>query len=79
MNAPLKKAQEVNRRKRANGEEIVKKNPLEAAKENPKSLRKAINAKCWDCCCFQRAEVKKCSVPNCPLYRLRPWQGKDKT
>lgn len=51
--------------------------PLEKAKRNPKSLRAAINAKCYDCTCFQRAEVTKCPMKDCPLWHLRPWQRGD--
>jgi len=50
--------------------------PVEKAKQNPKSLRAAINAMCYDCCCFQRNEVRVCSSKNCPLHKLRPWQEK---
>lgn len=32
---------------------------------------KAIRAKCLDCCCGQTAEVKKCTITKCPLYRYR--------
>ena len=52
--------------------------PIKKAKQNPKSLRSAINAKCFDCCCFQKPEVKYCTAVNCPLYNLRPWQPKEK-
>ena len=50
------------------------KNPREKALDNPTSLRKAVNAKCWDCCCEVRIEVTKCSATDCPLWKLRPWQ-----
>lgn len=48
--------------------------PIEKARANPKSLRAAINAKCFDCCCFQRKEVTLCTATDCPLFNLRPWQ-----
>lgn len=32
---------------------------------------KAIRAKCMDCCCEQRGEVKLCSVEDCPLHPFR--------
>ena len=51
--------------------------PIEKAKQNPKSLRSAINAKCFDCCCFHKPEVKYCTAVNCPLYILRPWQPRE--
>jgi hypothetical protein len=48
--------------------------PIQKAKQNPKSLRAAINAMCFDCTCGNRAEVGRCTVKNCPLYQVRPWQ-----
>ena len=48
--------------------------PIEKAKQNPNSLRFAINAMCYDCCCFQKREVKYCTAVNCPLHQHRPWQ-----
>lgn len=35
------------------------------------SRSKAIRLKCLDCCCGQSAEVRKCPVQNCPLWRYR--------
>jgi hypothetical protein len=32
---------------------------------------KAIREKCLDCCCGSTADVKDCSVKNCPLYPFR--------
>lgn len=32
---------------------------------------KAIRLKCLDCCCGNNAEVRRCSVTNCPLWRYR--------
>lgn len=32
---------------------------------------KAIRAKCLDCCCDQREEVKLCPATTCPLYPFR--------
>ena len=32
---------------------------------------KAIRAKCLDCCCGNQAEVKACTVSNCPLHDFR--------
>lgn len=39
-----------------------------------KSLRAAVNAKCQDCCCWQRAEIVDCRVYCCPLYEVRPYR-----
>ncbi len=32
---------------------------------------KAIRLKCIDCCCGNTAEVRKCTVEHCPLWRYR--------
>lgn len=32
---------------------------------------KAIRLKCLDCCAYQPAEVRKCPVVDCPLWRFR--------
>lgn len=32
---------------------------------------KAIRAKCMDCCCQQQAEVRRCSIKTCALWRYR--------
>lgn len=44
--------------------------PIEKAKRNPKSLLLAINAKCYDCTCYQRNEIKLCEMTDCPLYSV---------
>ena len=56
---------------------VEKVDPIEKAKQNPKSLRAAINAMCYDCCCNQKPEVKFCTAVDCPLHTLRPWQPKE--
>ena len=33
--------------------------------------RKAIRAKCLDCCCGHPSEVRDCTAINCPLYPHR--------
>jgi hypothetical protein len=35
------------------------------------SARKAIRAKCLDCCCFDAAEVKRCRLIACALWGFR--------
>ena len=52
----------------------VKLNPIDKSATNPKSLRLAINAKCWDCSNYQREEVSNCTAVSCPLHKVRPWQ-----
>jgi len=38
------------------------------------SLPAAINAKCLDCMCWQREEVRKCTITDCSLYPYRPYK-----
>lgn len=33
--------------------------------------RNAIREKCMDCCCGNRAEVRRCTAVKCPLWRYR--------
>lgn len=32
---------------------------------------KAVRAKCLECCCGNRAEVRRCHIGDCPLYPYR--------
>ncbi len=32
---------------------------------------KSIRAKCLDCCAGQQAEVRRCHIKRCPLWRYR--------
>lgn len=41
-----------------------------------KSRTAAVKAKCLECCCFQREEVRNCTVRSCPLWMYRPFSGK---
>ena len=51
---------------------------------NTKSLRKAINAKCWDCCGGGltqseskgvRKEIALCTITDCSLWNFRPYKN----
>ena len=52
--------------------------PIQRAKLNPKSLRLAINAQCYDCIYDKtdigtwRQQIESCPSINCPLYCQRP-------
>lgn len=77
----LKKAQARLAEMRATGEEIiVRRTPAERLEANPTSLRRAIDAKCFDCIgadddpCYQW-RIGNCGVPGCPLYAVRPYQS----
>lgn len=36
-----------------------------------------VHAKCLDCCCYQRIDVKLCPATACPLWAIRPYQQAD--
>ena len=72
----LQEAAKIYRSKVSSGE-IQPLTHAQKAAKNPKSLRLAINAKCFDCCCDQKHEVKLCVMTDCSLWPLRPWQNKE--
>lgn len=56
-------------------------NPIERAKLDPKSMRKAITAMCFDCIGGDhdpdfRGRIKDCPCTDCPLYYHRPYSKK---
>lgn len=75
--SPLEKAQAKRAEMKAAGVEVQRLSPTEKAARNPKSLRMAINAKCWECSCEQRSEIRDCSITACPLWPVRPYQSAD--
>lgn len=77
MSEALKKAHEAMRLRKEQGIPLVRLDPIEKSKQNPKSLRLAINGKCWDCCLGQRTEIRDCQVLSCTLHHLRPYQAED--
>lgn len=40
------------------------------------SKASSVKAKCLECCCDDRAEVRDCQVYTCPLFEVRPYQVK---
>ena len=74
MNENAKNALKEYRDKVASGEiEVVRLNPIQKAKENPTSLRLAINAMCYSCLgCGTAQEIRDYSCFNCPLHPVRP-------
>lgn len=52
------------------------KSPMDRWQENPKSLRKSIDACCYECGGFNINEVRNCPVVKCPLWQVRPYQNK---
>lgn len=77
MSEALKRAHEKRLQMKAEGVELERLDPIEKARRNPTSRRYAINAKCWDCSCGQRVEIRECSVVACPLWSFRPYQQKE--
>lgn len=75
-NDGLRKAREAKAARIIAGEKITFANPTQKASKNPKSLRLAINAKCYNCSNDQKGEVRVCPVKSCPLWPVRPYQGK---
>lgn len=64
---------------REQGIVIQKRDPYQIAAADPKSLRKAVNAKCWDCQGGgadpnTRQAVGQCGITDCSLWPVRPWQ-----
>ena len=54
--------------------------PMVRALRKPKSLRAAIDAKCWDCQGRDsdpapRWRIGNCEMPGCPLHPVRPYQS----
>ena len=72
---PLQKARAKLAENRAKGTKRL--NPLEKAKQNPKSMRLAINAFCYECMGYAkswRTDVRDCTAKNCPLFGFRPYK-----
>lgn len=66
----------------AAGIKVVVLDPIEKARRNPKSLRLAVNAKCWDCIGAghdpnPRGAIRECTILDCSLYPVRPYQRGD--
>ncbi len=81
MNEGLRRARERAAELRAAGEITVRRTPIERARENPRSLRLAVTAKCFDCVggdCDPnpRGRIASCPAAKCPLHPVRPYQGK---
>lgn len=79
---PLEKAHETMRLRREQGIKTERFDPIQKAASNPKSLRLAISAKCWDCQGAEadpdiRGRIGSCPVTKCPLHPVRPYQRGD--
>jgi len=79
LRAQLQKGQDKMRELRAAGWKPVYRNPVEQAQANPKSLKAAIKANCWNCVGADadpgaKFRVRDCTVTRCALHAHRPWQ-----
>jgi len=77
MNEQAKIALQEYREKVASGEiEVVRLSPIEKAKNNPKSLRLAIDAMCYSCMgkTGSTSDIRECTAKDCPLYPVRPYK-----
>lgn len=50
--------------------------PLVDKLEKSGSLKACIKLKCLECSNWQPGEVKECVITDCPLFPIRPFQGK---
>lgn len=78
---PLAAARAAQAARRAAGDPVVRLDPAERARLNPRSLRLAVTAKCWDCVGGDadpnpRGRIRECSVTRCALHSTRPYQAK---
>ena len=78
---PLELAREKRRELVEQGVKLERKNPIEKSRDNPNSLKAAINAKCYECVCGDmnsnwKTLVKECEVGDnlCSLWKVRPYQ-----
>ncbi len=52
--------------------------PLVDKAEKTGSMKACIKLKCLECSAWQPSEVRQCVIIDCPLYPIRPFQGKGK-
>jgi hypothetical protein len=76
---PWEKAQSARREKIAAGGDsaVVRLNPIERAKLNPRSKVMAIKAMCYHCVGGEQAvqTIRGCASTGCPLHAHRPYQA----
>lgn len=74
-NDPLTKARAKQKLRREAGEVTVRRNPREVWESDKKSMRKAINANCYDCIGEENytRRIRYCDIFKCPFWFLRPY------
>lgn len=79
--AALAAARLASQTARANGIPVERLTPTEKHVAEPRSLRKAVTAKCWDCVGAgqdpnPREQIRECPMTRCALHSVRPFQRK---
>lgn len=79
MNSALEKARQKKLELKSQGISLPIKNPIEKARDNPTSLRLAINGNCFSCVGQDhdpnwRDRVRDCPCKDCSLYPVRQFQ-----
>ena len=79
---PLQRAHAALAERREAGLVAPRLDPIAKARANPKSLRAAVTAKCFECMggdTGTRKLIRGCTSGNtCPLHPVRPYQSKEK-
>lgn len=75
-------ARQISQERRIAGIPTVRLDPIAKARANPRSLRLAINGKCWDCIGRgadpnPRGAIRDCRIKDCTLWPVRPYQRGD--
>ena len=80
MGDGLEKARKRLQEMKEQGVKVKIRNTRQIWEDNKTSLRKSINAMCWECMGGEgtpnvRQDVRDCkSEPICPLWYVRPWK-----
>lgn len=72
----MEKARLAKQKLKEAGHKSVRVSVMDRWANDKSSLRKSIDAKCYDCSCGQFEEVRFCTVKTCPLWFVRPYQEK---
>lgn len=72
---PLEMARAAKQARRDSGEIDSRRNPREVWESDKKSMRKAINANCFDCigCENYIKRIRFCNIFTCPFWEIRPY------
>lgn len=73
----LEKARNTKARMIEQGIKVIRKTPIAKWEEDKFSLRKSVDAKCWDCCHGDKESITHCTIKACPLWFVRPYQPKE--